>query len=79
MNEIQPDDDYETQVKLRFFIISFVRIMGAAIIAFALAVIARRFMDIPIAAGYAFFVFGFFEFAVLPVILSRKWKSPRDL
>jgi hypothetical protein len=79
MNENKPDDDFEAQVKMRFFIISFVRLMGAALIAFALAVIARRFADIPVVAGYAFFAFGFFEFAVLPIILSRKWKSARDL
>jgi hypothetical protein len=79
MNDIQPQDDFEAQVKLRFFIIGFVRLMGAVLIAFSLAVIARGIMGIPKAAGYAFFAFGFFEFAVLPIILSRKWKSPRDL
>ncbi len=78
MNEIPPDPDYEAQIKLRFFIISFVRLMGALLIAFSLAVIMRGFMDIPKVAGYVFFVFGFFEFAVLPMLLSRRWKSTRN-
>jgi hypothetical protein len=72
------NDDYEAQAKLRFFIIGFVRLMGAMLIAFGLAIIARGFLDIPKPAGFVFFGFGLFEFMVLPVILSRKWKSPTD-
>ncbi len=72
------NEDYEAQAKLRFFIIGFVRLMGAFLMAFGLAVIARGFMDIPKPAGFAFFAFGLFEFLVLPIILSRKWKSPSD-
>jgi uncharacterized membrane protein YesL len=72
------NDDYEAQAKLRFFIIGFVRLMGAMLMAFGLAVIARGFMDIPKPAGIAFLGFGLFEFLVMPVILSRKWKSPSD-
>jgi hypothetical protein len=78
MNNTGRDDDYEAQIKLRFFIIGFVRLMGALLIAFSLAIIVRGFMDIPRPAGYVFFAFGFFEFAVLPMLLSRRWKSTRD-
>jgi hypothetical protein len=72
------NEDYEAQVRLRFFIIGFVRLMGGVLITFGLAVIARGFMGIPKPAGVVFFGFGLFEFLVLPIILSRKWKSPSD-
>jgi uncharacterized membrane protein YesL len=70
------NDDYEAQVKLRYFIIGFVRLMGAVLMALGLTIIALGFMDIPKPAGIAFLGFGLFEFLVMPVILSRKWKSP---
>ena len=73
------NEDDEVQAKLRFFIISFVRLMGALLLAFGLAIISRGYMYIPKPAGYAFVAMGFFELIVLPVILSKKWKSPRDL
>ncbi len=66
----------ETVAKKRFFVLNMVRLSGAILIALGLGIIANGFMDLPIEAGYAVFAIGVFEFVVLPIILSRKWKSP---
>jgi hypothetical protein len=60
----------------RYAIISAIRISGAAMLVLGLAIIANGLMDLPIAAGYVLFAIGVFDFIVLPVILSRRWKSP---
>ncbi len=66
----------ETVAKTRFFVLNLVRLSGAILIALGLGIIANGFMDLPVEAGYAAFAVGVFEFVVLPIILSRKWKSP---
>jgi hypothetical protein len=68
--------DSETAAKSRFIILNVVRLSGAILIALGLGIIANGFMDLPVEAGYAAFAVGVFEFVVLPIILSRKWKSP---
>jgi hypothetical protein len=66
----------EAAAKSRFIILNVVRLSGAILIALGLGIIANGFMDLPVEAGYTAFAIGVFEFVVLPILLSRKWKSP---
>jgi hypothetical protein len=68
----------EVTVRKRYLILNAARLSGAVLLALGLAIIANRFMDLPIEAGYALFAVGVFEFIVLPVILSRRWKTPEQ-
>ena len=44
-----------------------------------LAAIAREALGIPKAAGYLLFAVGMLNFLLLPVYLSKRWKSKPDL
>jgi hypothetical protein len=78
MNEPAAGDtaNEDAIARKRFAILSAVRLSGAIMLAIGLAIIANGFMDLPIEAGYAVFAVGVFDFIAMPVILSRKWKSP---
>jgi hypothetical protein len=68
----------EMQAQYRFLVINLCRILGAIMLVVGLAVIAREAFGIPKAAGYLLFVFGMFNFLLLPVFLSKRWKSKPD-
>jgi hypothetical protein len=77
----QSSDDREAQDKkalARYLIISALRLIGAILIAMGLAIIANGWMDLPILVGYILFAIGVYDFIAVPVILSRKWKSPPE-
>lgn len=69
-------EDPDTQARNRFIVLNIIRLSGAAMLAFGLLTIAGALPAIPMAAGYALFVVGLVEFLVMPVLLSRMWKSP---
>lgn len=69
----------EIQAQYRFLVINLCRILGAIMLVVGLAVIAREAFGIPKAAGYLLFVFGMLNFLLLPVFLSKRWKSKPDL
>jgi hypothetical protein len=75
---MSPDENSEATARSRYTIISAVRLFGAAILVFGLAVIANGLMDLPVEAGYALFAFGVFGFIAAPAMLSRRWKSGPD-
>lgn len=66
----------ETKAQQRFLVLNLVRISGAIMLVLGLAVIANGVFDLPVAAGYALFVVGIFDFMVVPLLLAKKWKSP---
>ena len=68
----------ETKTRNRYLIISAARLSGAVLLAIGLAVIANGFMDLPVETGYLIFAIGVFEFIALPVLLSRRWKTPEQ-
>ncbi len=68
----------EKRARNRYLIISAARLSGTVLLAIGLAVIANGFMDLPIEAGYLIFAVGVFEFIALPVLLSRRWKTPEQ-
>jgi hypothetical protein len=69
----------EMQAQYRFLVINLCRIIGAILLVLGLAVIARETFGIPKAVGYLLFLVGMLNFLLLPVFLSKRWKSKPDL
>ena len=65
----------ETRAQYRFLVINLCRITGAVMVVIGLAVIAREAFGLPKAAGYVLFLFGMLDFLLVPVFLSKRWKS----
>lgn len=69
--------------KKRFFAISAMRLMGALFVAVGFVLIrggwdlAGQPTDRWI--GVAVVLIGAFDFAVMPLLLARRWRSPKDL
>ena len=59
----------------RFFVIQLVRLSGAVMVVAGLAVLVGK-LDLPRAAGVVLALVGLFDFAVAPMLLARRWKSP---
>lgn len=72
-----PED--ETKAQYRFLVINICRITGAVILVIGLAVIARGVFGLPKAAGYLLFLVGMVDFLLVPVFLSKRWKSTPKL
>jgi drug/metabolite transporter (DMT)-like permease len=76
----QPDD---ALAKKRFFAITAMRLMGALLVLAGFVLIrggvelAGQPTDRWI--GVAVVLVGAFDFAVMPLLLARRWRSPRDL
>lgn len=66
----------EARARSRFMVIQIVRLTGLGLFLFGLLAIAGR-VELPVAAGYVLAVVGMAEMLVVPLILSRKWKSPK--
>jgi hypothetical protein len=69
----------EMQAQYRFLVINLCRIIGAILLVLGLAVIARETFGIPKAVGYLLFLVGMLNFLLVPVFLSKRWKSKPDL
>lgn len=67
--------DEETKAQYRFLVINICRITGAVMLVIGLAVIAREAFGLPKAAGYVLFLVGMAAFLLVPVFLSKRWKS----
>lgn len=69
--------------KKRFFALSSIRLIGALLILAGFVLIRGvwTIMGPPTDRwiGVAVVLIGIFDFAVMPRILSRRWRSPRDL
>ncbi|TSB04880.1 hypothetical protein [Sphingorhabdus contaminans] len=72
-----PED--ETKAQYRFLVINICRITGAVMLVIGLAVIARGVFGLPKAAGYLLFLVGMVDFLLVPVFLSKRWKSTPKL
>lgn len=69
----------ETKAQYRFLVINICRITGAVLLVVGLAVIARGAFGLPKAAGYVLFLVGMIDFLMVPVFLSKRWKSTPKL
>ena len=64
----------------RFAIIQLVRVAGVALVLLGLAIQTGRvgaLSGIPAAVGYAFIAFGLVDVFVLPLVLARRWRTPK--
>ena len=76
-----PTDDKshaETRAQYRFLVINLCRITGAIMLVVGLAVIAREAFGLPKALGLGLFLIGMIGFLLVPVLLSKRWKSTPD-
>jgi drug/metabolite transporter (DMT)-like permease len=73
----------EALARKRFFAINLMRVMGIAFLMAGFILIAGRWalMGQPTDRylGIALVLIGAFDFAVFPMLLARRWRSPRDL
>jgi hypothetical protein len=67
----------EADARTRFFVIGATRLLGVAIVLVGMLAVAGR-IGIPPPAGYAFIAFGLFDVFWMPLILSRKWRTPPE-
>lgn len=67
----------DARARSRFMVIQVVRLTGLGLFLFGLLAIAGR-VELPATAGYVLAVVGMLEMLIVPLILSRKWKSPRQ-
>lgn len=61
----------------RFIALQLIRLSGAVFALLGLLIIAGR-VAMPQAAGYVFIVIGFIDMIVFPLLLARRWRTPRD-
>lgn len=73
----------EALAKKRFFAINLMRVMGIAFLMAGFILIAGRWelagQPTDRYLGIALVLVGAFDFAVFPMLLARRWRSPRDL
>ncbi len=69
--------------KKRFFAITMMRLMGVAFVAIGFILISGGFslagQPTDRWIGVAIVLVGAFDFAVMPLLLARRWRSPKDL
>ena len=79
MNPMDDKAREDVRAQYRFLIINLCRISGAVMLVIGLAVIAREAFGLPKAAGYLLFFIGIFDFLLVPVFLSKRWKSKPEI
>ncbi len=70
--------DPDTLARNRFFVIAAMRLGGVAMLVIGLMVVAGRITAIPPVAGYALVLIGLADFLIVPRLLARRWRSPRE-
>ena len=68
------DDD---KARNRFLAISLLRLAGALLVMFGLVEAAGRLPDVPPIAGMVMVLVGALAFAVVPLLLARRWRTPK--
>lgn len=66
----------DTQARNRFLVISIVRLGGAVLLMLGLVAASGRLWGLPRELGIAMVLVGAVEFAILPRLLARRWRSP---
>lgn len=73
--------DPDALAKKRFFAITIMRLMGAAFVAIGFILISGGFslagQPTDRWIGVAIVLVGAFDFAVMPLLLARRWRSPK--
>ena len=61
----------------RYFAIQILRIAGVAMVLIGIMIVRGRIAIDPI-AGYLLIVFGLADIVAVPLVLARKWRTPRE-
>ncbi|MBS0313883.1 MAG: hypothetical protein JSS05_06795 [Proteobacteria bacterium] len=61
----------------RFLAIWLLRLSGAVLVMFGLVIAAGRFESLPRLAGIVMVVVGALDFALVPLLLARRWRTPK--
>lgn len=69
----QPAD--KDPAKARFMVLQLLRLSGAVLAIFGLSIMAGRF-GLPPLVGAVLFLAGMVELLIVPMILTKRWKSP---
>ena len=69
--------DPDLLARNRFFALSTFRLVGALLVVFGLVAAAGRLESIPREAGVAIVLVGAAGFALVPLLLARRWRTPK--
>ncbi len=67
----------EDPARSRYFTISMIRLAGVALV-LAGALVVRQIIEWPVEAGYVLIVAGLFDVYIVPQVLARKWRTPKE-
>jgi drug/metabolite transporter (DMT)-like permease len=70
-------NDSDALARNRFFALSLLRIAGALLIIAGLVIAAGRFERLPPVAGIVMVLVGAVDFALVPLWLARRWRTPK--
>ena len=68
--------DADDKARNRYFIIQALRIVGVAMVVAGIAMVRGKFGGEPL-VGYVLIVIGLLDTFGTPVLLARKWRTPR--
>lgn len=60
----------------RLMAMNLIRLSGAVFVIIGILVVNHK-IAMPMAAGWVFLAVGLIDFAVIPQVLARRWRSPR--
>lgn len=69
--------DPESRARNRYFVLSLARLAGGVVMVVGLIAAAGRLGSVPPIAGGVLVLGGAFGFALLPVMLARRWRTPK--
>lgn len=72
MTEPVPTDP----AKQRFWVLQLLRLSGGALALLGIAAMTGK-VDLPWAAGAVLFAVGVFDLLIFPLVLARRWRTPR--
>ena len=63
--------------RARFFALGLIRFSGVAIAFLGVAILSKRWVEPAEIIGGALMAIGAFEVLVLPIILAKRWRTPK--
>jgi hypothetical protein len=73
----RPPDQPDETARNRWMVINAVRLAGAAMVIVGILGV-RGVFEYPAVAGYLLIAVGLFDVFWVPIMLARKWRSPKE-
>jgi hypothetical protein len=67
----------EARARSRFIVIQLVRTTGLVMLLGGALIVAGR-IDLPREAGFVLLVVGLIDMLIAPILLAKRWKSPKE-